>query len=67
LLLDCDSSIRRRRLTERGQLDLATARMENWAAYLRGQADALGLPVLDTSKLCLEEVALRLRQLADAL
>jgi hypothetical protein len=24
--------------------------MDCWAAYLRGQADALGLPVLDTAR-----------------
>jgi hypothetical protein len=37
VLLDCDVNTRRR-LTDRGQPDLATARMDTWAAYLRGQA-----------------------------
>lgn len=31
--------------------------MENWAAYLRGQADALGIRVVDTSQLSIERVA----------
>jgi hypothetical protein len=31
--------------------------MEAWAAYLRGQADALGLRVLDTSAMSVERVA----------
>jgi hypothetical protein len=28
--------------------------MDSWAAYLRGQADALGLPIIDTSRLTLQ-------------
>jgi broad-specificity NMP kinase len=58
ILLDCNPSVRRHRLVElrkQGELDNST--MENWAAYLRGQADALGLPVIDTSDLTLEGVA----------
>ena len=31
--------------------------MEDWARYLREQAVALGLPVLDTSRLTVEEAA----------
>jgi broad-specificity NMP kinase len=56
VLLDCDSEIRRSRLVSRGHAELATAQMDSWAAYLRGQADALSLPVIDTSRLSVEQV-----------
>jgi hypothetical protein len=58
VLLDCVPAERLRRLSgPRGQPDLATPQMDAWAAYLRGQADALGLPVLDTSALTVAGVA----------
>ncbi|MCA9726431.1 MAG: hypothetical protein KC729_02035 [Candidatus Eisenbacteria bacterium] len=58
VLLDCRREVRHHRLAfERNQPELATARMQEWAAYLRGQADALGLPVIDTSDLPVEKVA----------
>ncbi|MEJ2548351.1 MAG: AAA family ATPase [Gemmatimonadota bacterium] len=50
ILLDCTPEVRSRRLTEgRNRPELADDRMDRWAVYLRGQADALGLPVIDTS------------------
>jgi hypothetical protein len=30
--------------------------MDSWAAYLRGQADALNLPVIDTTSLDIDAV-----------
>jgi hypothetical protein len=43
--------------------------MDGWAAYLRGQADALGLTVIDTTTLTVTEAAEQLemivRQLSD--
>jgi GTPase SAR1 family protein len=52
ILIDCSHAERDRRLrTIRGQPDLATARMAEWAAYLRGQADALDLAVIDTTSI----------------
>ena len=33
----------------RGQPELSNPRMDCWAAYLRGQADALDLPAIDTT------------------
>lgn len=51
VLADCGHAERNARLHgPRGQPELATRDMDCWAAYLRGQADALGLPVLDTSR-----------------
>lgn len=61
VLLDCDPVVRAARLRgPRGQPELATTRMDHWAVYLRGQADALAIPVIDTSALTVGEVAGRL-------
>ena len=58
VLLDCAPAERARRLAgPRGQPELANDRMDTWAAYLRGQADALGLPVIDTTSLSVDAVA----------
>jgi len=58
VLLDCEYSVRHTRLAElRGQPELATSDMDRWAAYLRGQADALDLPVIDTTNLEIDAVA----------
>ena len=58
VLLDCAPSVRDIRLTElRGQAELSNSRMNCWAAYLRGQADALDLPVVDTTSLGIDAVA----------
>ena len=58
VLLDCAPSVRNRRLIElRRQPELANPDMDCWAAYLRGQADALDLPVIDTTSLEIDAVA----------
>jgi hypothetical protein len=58
VLLDCSAEERRRRLAgPRGQPELASEQMTAWAAYLRGQADALGFPVVDTTSLDVAAVA----------
>jgi hypothetical protein len=58
LLLDCTPAVRLARLRDaRGQPELAGDRMDAWAVYLRGQADALGIRVLDTSDMTIEGVA----------
>lgn len=65
ILLDCSPEVRRQRLaTGRGQPELASPRTACWAAYLRGQADALQLPVVDTDDLTLEEVAAEVEAIA---
>jgi RNase adaptor protein for sRNA GlmZ degradation len=64
VLLDCSPDVRTMRLTgARRQPELASERMNNWAAYLRGQADALHLDVIDTTSLTVTEVAARLETL----
>ena len=57
VLLDCSPKVRRRRLAERDHHALADGRMDDWAAYLRGEADDLGLLVVDTSDLTIDGVA----------
>lgn len=53
VLLDCSPDARSARLRgPRAQSELATPRMDSWAVYLRGQADALGIAVYDTT--CME-------------
>ena len=57
-LADCGHDVRNQRLYgPRAQPDLATRDMDCWAAYLRGQADALDLPVIDTARSREETVA----------
>lgn len=58
VVVDCAPGVRAERLRgARAQPELASPRMEDWARYLREQAVALGLPVLDTSRLTVEEAA----------
>ncbi len=50
VLVDCEPVKRNERLRmERGQPELANPQMDCWAAYLRGQADALKLSIINTS------------------
>jgi len=61
VLVDCEVEVREARLKgPRQQPDLASARMTAWAAYLKGQADALGLPVIDTTNRTAEQAASQL-------
>ena len=63
-LLDCASDVRGARLRgPRQQPELADARMDQWAAYLRGQADSLKLVVIDTTALCVAQAADQLETL----
>jgi hypothetical protein len=49
-LVDCEPITRNERLhLKRSQPELANPKMDCWAAYLRGQADALNLSIIDTS------------------
>jgi hypothetical protein len=60
-LIECSHQERQRRLREeRSQPELDKLDMYAWAAYLRGQADALRLEVIDTTPLSLEEATQRL-------
>ena len=63
VLVDCAYAERNARLRgERQQPELATPEMDCWAAYLRGQADALGAAIIDTTTARVDE---SLAQLAE--
>ncbi|HEX8693508.1 MAG TPA: hypothetical protein VF746_13885 [Longimicrobium sp.] len=69
VLVDCGHDERNERLRgPRGQPELACGQMDCWAAYLRGQADALGLPIVDTAGRsvgeAVAELAAHVRELA---
>jgi hypothetical protein len=55
VLLHADDGVRRDRLAKRGQAELATNEMENWATYLHEQTTSLGGAVVDASP-ALEQV-----------
>lgn len=64
-LIDCSHEERRRRLLEeRAQPELDKLDMYAWAAYLRGQADVLGLEIIDTTDMDLTEAT---QKLADSI
>jgi RNase adaptor protein for sRNA GlmZ degradation len=63
VLIDCATEVRDRRLREaRRQPELSTAQMTAWGAYLRGQADALGIPVLNTTGRAIADAVEELRR-----
>jgi hypothetical protein len=56
VLVHCDDATRTQRLcNERNQPDLANLDMMNWAKFLRGEAEAGGFELLDTSKISIDE------------
>ena len=64
VLVDCDPLKRNERLhIDRSQPELANPRMDCWAAYLRGQADALSLSIIDTSNDQIDESVIELELL----
>ncbi len=68
VLFDCAHAVRSRRLCEdRGQPELDTEQMISWAHYLRDQAIALNLPIIETTYANLAEVTHRLRALVETL
>lgn len=56
VLVHCDDAARTHRLrNERNQPDLANPDMMNWAKFLRGEAEAGGFELLDTSTISIED------------
>ncbi|HUQ82358.1 MAG TPA: hypothetical protein VM076_14495 [Gemmatimonadaceae bacterium] len=61
VMLQCARDVRDARLHgPRGQPELASDRMENWASHLVRDAEARGLTIIDTTALDVEAVADRL-------
>ncbi|HVT37841.1 MAG TPA: hypothetical protein VHE78_02235 [Gemmatimonadaceae bacterium] len=68
VLLDCSSEVRAARLCGlRRQPELASVRMDQWASYLREEAYALGVTVIDTSALPVTQVAEQLEEIVKRL
>lgn len=57
LLVDCSDEVRRERLARRGQSELASERMLNWARYLRNACAGGACTIIDNSALTAEETA----------
>ena len=63
VLIDYDYAERNARLRgPRGQPELANWQMDTWAAYLRGQADALDLPIISTTNATIDACLQSLRR-----
>jgi hypothetical protein len=57
-LIDCATPVRHQRLRGgRAQPELASAEMDGWARYLRWQARASGVPIVDTTRLSPDDAA----------
>lgn len=68
VLIEAANDVRNSRLRgPRGEPGLASAQMDSWAAYLRGQADALDLPIIDTSQTTVESSLAELRAIVEFL
>ncbi len=62
ILFDCPDEIRRQRLSERGQPELANEQMMNWAKYLREACDTDSCKILDTGDLSIDQSAHALKR-----
>lgn len=64
ILIDCDENEMIRRLKEeRGQPDLVDAAMRNWREHLKKQAEESNTPVIDTSKISIEDTTQKFEEL----
>ncbi len=62
-LFDCNDEERKKRLSSRGQSDLANQKMLDWAEYLRNEVVTIpGAIIFDTSSLQIEEAVTKLWQ-----
>lgn len=55
VLFVCDDAVREKRLFRRGHPELANKQMKNWASYLRDQAARRGDPIIDTTRLTVDD------------
>ncbi len=55
ILFDCTDEIRKQRLIDRGQPELANDQMMNWAKYLRTETLSRNYKILDNTNLTKEE------------
>lgn len=62
ILFDCSDEVRKERLTDRGQPELATEHMMNWGKFLRQECQNERCLVVDTSSLTIDESVRILRK-----
>jgi hypothetical protein len=55
ILFDCEDDVRERRLIARGHPELVNSQMAYCARYLREEASRRGDPIIDTTRLTVEE------------
>lgn len=68
ILVDCDDATRHQRLMQyRNQPELANIIMDDWAEYLRNQAIAMQVTILDTSALDRAAMLARFKKLLSSL
>ena len=55
ILIDCSNEQRKKRLIDRGHLELADQNMMNWAAFLRKECQDRQYKIIDNSSLSIEQ------------
>lgn len=63
ILIDCSDEERKKRLIERGQIELADQNMMNWAQYLREESKQRNYRILDNTQLTPAETLRKLLEL----
>jgi dephospho-CoA kinase len=63
ILFDCAEAIRNNRLHQRGQPELVSERMQNWALYLRNQAQQRDDIIIETTDISIPQAVQRVREL----
>jgi hypothetical protein len=57
ILIDCSEHVRRKRLEQRGQPELANEQMMEWGRYLFRETDRIGGAIINNDKLSVAETA----------
>lgn len=55
ILFDCTDDVRKQRLTQRGQPELAGENMMSWAKYLRDESSAKGYKIIENTNYTVEQ------------
>lgn len=65
ILIDCSDEVRRVRLLHRGQPELASERMMEWARYLKRETMGAGGEIINNDDLSIAETAVALEAIVD--
>ena len=61
ILIDCSERVRKARLLQRGQPELANERMMEWARYLKRETMKIGGEIIQNDELSVGETAAALK------